>query len=164
MKVFLRVLAVLLVVLVCFFAVRRVSAQGSGVSLVQTFCTSSTPCVLTYHNDNSRDGVNPNETIFSPSTDFSKLQALTYTTDGLIYAQPLYIQGLFGNNQKVGACPLGNVVFVATENNTIYAFDAPPFPPSGGGNVCWMVNLNNTQAGETDDTLHVSALGQWRPL
>jgi len=149
MKVWLRALFVLVAVLVCFFAVRRVSAQGSGVSLAQTFCTGSTPCVLTYHNDNSRGGVNPNETIFSPTTDFSKLQAVTYTTDGLIYAQPLYIEGLYGSNQKVGACPPANVAFVATENNSVYALEAPPFPPSGGGNVCWMLNLNNTQAGET---------------
>jgi hypothetical protein len=92
--------------------------------------------------------VNPNETILSPSIDFRKLQAMTYTTDGLIYAQPLYIEGLYGSNGNVGACPHPtNAVFVATENNSVYGLEAPPLPPSGGGNVCWQVNLN--QSGET---------------
>ena len=151
MKVLLRVLVVLLVVLVCSLAVRRVSAQGGGVSVTQTFCLGTTPCVWTYHNDNSRDGVNPNETTFSPTTDFTQLQAVTYTTDGLIYAQPLFVASLYGSNQKVGSCaspsnsPI-NVVFVATENNSVYALEAPPFNPPVT-NVCWQLNLN--QSGET---------------
>jgi hypothetical protein len=43
MKVFLRALVVLAVALVCFLAVRHVSAQGGGVSITQTFCLSGTP-------------------------------------------------------------------------------------------------------------------------
>jgi hypothetical protein len=151
MKVFLRSLAVLLAVSVCFLAVRRVSAQGSGVSVNQTFCLGATPCVWTYHNDNTRGGVNPNETTFTPSSNFNQLQAVTYTTDGLIYAQPLFIAGLYGSNRTVGACgsPSNsptNIVFVATENNSVYALEAPPFNPPVT-NVCWQVNLN--QSGET---------------
>ena len=152
MKVFLRSLAVLLAVSICFLAVRRVSAQGSGVSVNQTFCTGATPCVWTYHNDNTRGGVNPNETTFTAIRRTStQLQAVTYTTDGLIYAQPLFIAGLYGSNQTVGACPSPsnsptNIVFVATENNSVYALEAPPFNPPVT-NVCWQLNLN--QSGET---------------
>jgi len=117
MKVFLRALVVLAVALVCFLAVRHVSAQGGGVSITQTFCLSGTPCVSTYHNDNNRDDVNPNETIFTPTYVSSHtFSAMTYATDGLIYAQPLFITGLNGSNEKVGACPSpANIAFVATE-------------------------------------------------
>jgi hypothetical protein len=92
--------------------------------------------------------VNPNETIFTPTYVSSHtFSAMTYATDGLIYAQPLFITGLNGSNEKVGACPSpANIAFVATENNSVYAFEAPPFPPSGGG-MCWQIKLNNV--GET---------------
>jgi hypothetical protein len=76
--------------------------------------------VLTYHNDDRRDGVNANETILNLSNvnvnQFGKLAALR--VDGQIYAQPLYLPNLtIGTTQH-------NVVFVATENDTVYAFDA----------------------------------------
>lgn len=76
--------------------------------------------VLTYHNDNARDGAFTGETTLMPSvvtsSQFGKLRS--YTVDGQIYAQPLYVPKLSvsGSNH--------NVVFVATENDTVYAFDA----------------------------------------
>jgi hypothetical protein len=129
-------------VLLCVFASpREMSAQGP-VSVTQTFCLT-TPCVWTYHNDNNRDGVNPNETTFTP-TYFKthSFTATTYPTDGLIYAQPLYIKALNGSNQKVGTCPSpADIVFAATENNSVYALQATP-PPSL--QPCWQLNLNQT--------------------
>jgi hypothetical protein len=76
--------------------------------------------VTTYHNDDVRDGVNNGESTLNTSNvntqQFGKLQALP--VDGQIYAQPLYLPNLtIGGVQH-------NVVFVATENDTVYVFDA----------------------------------------
>src|SRR5271167_2078197 len=113
MTAFLRALVVPVSVLVCLFLLPSRSSAQSNISLTQTFCLSGTPCVWTYHNDNNRAGVNPNETVFSPTTNFANLTPTTYATDGLVYAQPLYVKGLNGSNQKVGICPSpANIVFV----------------------------------------------------
>jgi outer membrane protein assembly factor BamB len=78
------------------------------------------PGVLTWHNDNMRTGRNPAETTLTlknvNSTIFGKLFVLA--TDGLADAQPLYAPNL-----TVGGNP-HNVVFVASEHGTVYAFDA----------------------------------------
>ena len=87
----------------------------------QTYCTGSVPCVLTYHNDNNRDGVNPNEGAFKASTLSSSNHPSPQwlaTTDGQIYAQPLYVHQLLMNGAPK------NVVYVATENNSVYAMDS----------------------------------------
>jgi hypothetical protein len=76
--------------------------------------------VLTYHNDLSRTGANLHETTLTPTnvnvTQFGK--KFSFAVDGQIYAQPLYVPGLTIN----GA--VRNVVYVATEGDTVYAFDA----------------------------------------
>ncbi len=77
--------------------------------------------VTTYHNDGYRSGLNYQETILTPanvnSTSFGKL--FTYPVDGQVYAQPLYMPGV-----AIAGKGTHNVVFIATENDTIYAFDA----------------------------------------
>ena len=79
------------------------------------------PGTFTYHNDNLRTGQNPNEIALTPdkvnSTTFGKL--FSYSLDGAAYASPLYVADL--NIPGVG---FRNVVYVATEHNTLYAFDA----------------------------------------
>ncbi|HEV7926240.1 MAG TPA: hypothetical protein VGR14_12845 [Verrucomicrobiae bacterium] len=76
--------------------------------------------VLTQHNDLSRTGANTSETILTPANvkapAFAKLFA--NAVDGQIYAQPLYVANLNISNGT------HNVVFVGTESNTVYAFDA----------------------------------------
>ncbi len=89
--------------------------------------------VTTYHNDISRTGANTNETILNPSnvnqSTFGK--KYFFAVDGQIYAQPLYLPNL-----TIGGQP-HNVVFVATENNSLYAFDADNLTSS----ALWHVNF-----------------------
>jgi hypothetical protein len=76
--------------------------------------------VLTYHNDNLRTGRNLAETALTlknvNSTNFGKL--FVVSTDGLVDAEPLYAPNLTVSGST------HNVLFVVSENDTIYAFDA----------------------------------------
>ena len=77
--------------------------------------------VLTFHNDNLRSGHNRTRPSSgpptSPSRTFGKL--FSYPVDGYLYAEPLYVSQLAIPGQG-----MHNVVFVASEHDSVYAFDA----------------------------------------
>lgn len=93
---------------------------------------SSAATVSTQHYDNPRSGANLQEYVLTPSNvdsnQFGKL--FGFTMDGAVFAQPLYVSGLAMSNGT------HNVVIVATEHNSVYAFDADAF-----SNALWQVNL-----------------------
>lgn len=79
--------------------------------------------VLTFHNDVMRTGQNLNETILTPanvnSANFGKLTFIK--VQGKVDAEPLYVSNLMSDNKK------RNVLFVVTEHDLAYAFDADTF-------------------------------------
>ena len=108
--------------------------------------------VIMQHNDLSRTGANTSETILTPgnvATSFGKL--FTNAVDGQVYAQPLYIQDLSISGG------VHNVVFVCTESNSVYAFDADtkgitywhdkfgtPYTPTTCGDLTPVVGITGT--------------------
>lgn len=92
--------------------------------------------------DNSRTDANLSETVLNTSNvnvaQFGKL--FSYSVDGSIYAQPLYVPNVTINGTK------HNVVYVATMNDVVYAFDADS---NAGTNAypLWKVDFRNPAAG-----------------
>src|SRR5689334_16227751 len=77
--------------------------------------------VLTYQYDNARAGANQREALLTPvnvnSDSFGKL--FMSPVDGYIYGQPLYMA-----NVAIPGKGTHNVIYVATEHDSVYAFDA----------------------------------------
>ncbi len=98
--------------------------------------TAQTP-VLTQHNNNARTGAYTTETMLTPANvnqaNFGKI--FSYAVDGRIYAQPLYVPGV-----AISGKGTHNVVYIATEHDSVYAFDADS---NGGSNSTplWKITL-----------------------
>ena len=90
--------------------------SGSGTVTVSPYTG-----VFTYHNDNGRTGQNLNETTLTQANvtqaKFGKI--FSFVLDDQVYAQPLYLSHAAIPNQG-----FHNVAYVATEHDTVYAFDA----------------------------------------
>jgi hypothetical protein len=87
----------------------------------QAMLAQSYSGMLTWHNDTARTGQNLQETILTPaninSTKFGKI--FSYAVDGQIFGQPLYVSQV-----AIAGKGTFNVVYVTTENDSVYAFDA----------------------------------------
>ena len=106
------------------------SITSANATLTVTAAVQGTD-IVTYKNDAARTGANLTETRLTPAnvnaSTFGKLHFLA--TDGKVDAQPLYLSAL-----NVGGVT-HNVVFTATENDSVYAFDADT------GTQLWKVSL-----------------------
>jgi hypothetical protein len=107
--------------------------------------------VLTYHNNLSRDGTNIHEfalTLTNVNTStFGKL--FSCQADGAIYAQPLWVPNL------TVAGSSHNVIIVATQHESLYAFDADSAPCR----TLWHVNLIDSAHGGTSGEASVPSAG-----
>ena len=93
--------------------------------------------MLTYHNDNARTGQNLGEALLTPANVNSTTFGLKFTqaVDGYVYAQPLVLSGL-----ALPGSGKHNVVYVATEHDSVYAFDADT-NDGRSGRPLWQVSL-----------------------
>src|SRR5262245_11211734 len=107
--------------------------------------------ITTFRNSDVIPGVYQNETQLTPvnvnTSSFGKLH--TVQMDGQVYAQPLVVTGVTiinGPNTRPGQTGIHDVVFAATEHDSVYAIDAAP----AGGQILWrrtfldVSNSNNT--------------------
>jgi hypothetical protein len=96
--------------------------------------------VLTYHYDNSRSAANTNESVLIPSivntNNFGLLWS--YAVDGYVYTQALYVP-----NVNIPGLGLHNVIYIGTENDSVYALDADSNTGANGG-VLWHTTLGVT--------------------
>jgi len=118
-----------------------ITASSGSSSGTATVYVSDLKGVLTYHNDNLRDGANTREFALSAttvtSTTFGKL--FSCAVDGAVYAQPLWMRGI------TIAGGVHNVIVVATQHDSVYVFDADANPCV----MYWHANLLDTLHGGT---------------
>jgi hypothetical protein len=118
------------------------ASTGSPPGSKPTTPVANAADVATYHNDIARTGQHLNETALTPATvksaTFGKLGF--YSVDGPVDAEPLYLSSM------AIAGGTHNVLYVATENASVYAFDADT------GAILW--KTSTLASGETpSDTL-----------
>ncbi len=129
------------------------SAADATKSATATLAVTDLTGVTTYHNDLSRDGANTHEFALTTSNvktaTFGKL--FSCAVDGAIYTQPLWVANLAVNGAK------HNVVIVATQHDSVYAFDA-----DSNANTCaplWQANLLDSNHGGTGNETSVPSSG-----
>jgi hypothetical protein len=135
---------------ICALALLLIRCSGSSsTSSGSNSGTGSTPPaspnqtdVTTYHNDVGRTGQNLSETLLTTANVNSQSFGLLHnlTVDGAVDAEPLYL------SQLSIAGVTHNVVFTATENDSVYAFD------SDSGTQLWKVSMLGS--GETTSDNH----------
>src|SRR5262249_34817912 len=140
---------------------RRIRKAGLTVEALEARWLPSVTNVLTYHNDTASTGLNASENQLSPANvqvgSFGKLY--TTTLDGQVYAEPLVDTGVTitsGPNTASGATGVHDVVFVATEHDSLYAIDASV----AGGAILWQRTfLDATNPGNNiNNTLNAAAI------
>ena len=98
--------------------------------------------ITTSQHDNARTGANTHETVLNPrNVDVKRFgRVFRLSVDGDVYAQPLYLPNL-----AIPGKGMHNVVFVATEHDSVYAFHAAGVP----NQPLWKVNFTDAAKGIT---------------
>uniref|UniRef100_Q01VM9 Pyrrolo-quinoline quinone n=1 Tax=Solibacter usitatus (strain Ellin6076) TaxID=234267 RepID=Q01VM9_SOLUE len=111
-----------------------------SAALLLLYTAACAAQVLTAQYDNARTGATLRETALTPANvnvaSFGKL--FSFKVDGDVYAQPLYLPGV-----PIPGKGVHNVIYIATEHNSVYAFDASGVPAE----PLWHVNFLNAAAG-----------------
>jgi hypothetical protein len=119
-----------------------VTTSDGSQSLTATVYVTGAGGVFTHRYDNARTGQYLTETVLTPANvnaaTFGKLAS--YSIDGIAHASPLYVA-----NVNVAGVGIRNVVYVATEHNGLYAFDANGLSAS----PLWYRSFINPGAGVT---------------
>jgi large repetitive protein len=129
-------------------------ARALCLNLIGLLCVSTAHAqtdITTWQVDTKHTGVNANETILTPSFVRAKgnlIPLFSEKVDGQVFAQPLYLSGATSSKLPGGWADgqtHNNVVFVVTENATLYAFDADQDPKyvkgHGTSNPIWSLHL-----------------------
>jgi hypothetical protein len=133
------------------YSVTATSVADVTKSASASIGVTDLPGVLTYHNNLSRDGTNTREFTLTTSnvntSTFGKL--FSCQADGAIYAQPLWVPNL-----TIAGSP-HNIIIVATQHESLYAFDADAAPCT----TLWHVNLIDSAHGGTSGETSVPSAG-----
>jgi Bacterial Ig-like domain (group 2) len=124
-----------------FASIKAVSGGVTGVSILSVTNHASNPAgfagAFMQHNDIGRTGQNLNETALTAAAfpaSFGK--KFSQPVDGNLYGQPLYVPNVVISGKA------HNVIYVATENDSVYAFDADASMPA-----LWQITLLDTAHG-----------------
>jgi hypothetical protein len=136
---------------------------GTGVSIlsVTAHAGNGFAGTFTQHNDIARTGQNLNENVlntssFGPTSDPTFGKLFSQPVDGQVFAQPLYVPNVLISGV------LHNVIYVATENDSVYAFDADSNvdnAPNGPNDSIplWHANLIDTAHGSGPNAATVAS-------
>jgi hypothetical protein len=124
------------------FQVEVANGLGKVTSIPASLAVHDPTDVLTWHNDNARTGQNLGETFLTPtnvnSTTFGKVGFLP--VDGKVDAEPLFVANVPVSNRGIR-----NVLYVATEHDSVFAFDADT------GALLWQVSVLGVGEVPSDD-------------
>ena len=122
---------------------RKIAMAGLAAVVFSAFgAEAQFAGVFTQRYDQSRSGQNLSETTLTPANVKAKLfgKLFSYPVDNQVYGQPLYVPGV-----TIAGIGTRNVLYIATENDSVYAFDADGLSPY----VLWSVNFTNPGNGIT---------------
>ena len=135
------------------YTLTATSSTDATRSASLTVGVTDLPGVYMHHNDPAHDGANQQEYALTPANvnnaSFGRL--FSCAVDGAIYAQPLWVANLSIAGVR------HNVVFVATEHDSLYAFDADASPCQ----PLWQVSLIDAAHGAAagEQTVPAGATG-----
>lgn len=137
------------------FAVAVSNSTGSATSAAATLTIgssvpsagSSNADVVTYHYDNMRSGANTNETVLTPATVNSAKFGLlgSFTVDGKVDGQPVYL-----SNVSIPGVGTKNVLYVVTEHDSVFAFDADSVNGATSASL-WKTSMLQSGESPSDD-------------